>query len=557
MAAIPPPGYTPPPTQEPQRGDRSTFSIRLDAFITWLKTGFSDMSLMVANVYANAQSAFTSAGAASGFADNAQGSAGLANDHKIAAGNSATAAAASAASALNAPGTSATSTTSLTIGLGLQTLTLAQTGKSFTPGQTVVIPSIASPGNQMTGVITAFNAGTGAMTVNVSSVLGAGTFASWAVALSGKQGDAGAIVNPLAIGSLIAMSQTANLVTQNGYDYLKTGVLASAASYAAAPLQDLFADSTRLFTSGAWTGVAFGKGIVVVVSSGTAGQISYDLGRTWSPITLPSAGYTAITFGNDLFVAIGGGVCATSTDGVNWVNRNASIPAETFTAIHHNGVNFIAVAGASGTQRVGIYSANGASWTISTLPSSQNWGALTSGNGLVLATVSSGNTNVCASSADNGATWATRTLPKSFAFEKQNSAFGLGKFVVLTIDPTFADTNCVFTTTDCINWEIRNYGAITNNTKTLSFVGGIFIGTRAGSTNCYLSKDGGITWSVKTQSVAHAPSATTVVNGGQMIGVASGSGTVDIYTMAYGRGYHVALFADPQNQAIPLYMRMS
>ncbi|MFZ2998726.1 MAG: hypothetical protein WA071_00110 [Undibacterium umbellatum] len=554
MAATPPPVSVPPPVDVPKRGDRTTFSDRLDAFISWFGPGFTNLAAMVANAYANAQTAFNSAGAASGFADNAQSSASLANDHKIAAGNSATAAAASAASAINAPGTSATSTTSLIIGPGLQTLTLAQTGKSFTPGQTVVIPSIASPGNQMTGVITAFNAGTGAMTVNVSSVLGAGTFASWAVALSGKTGDAGAIVNPVAIGSLIAMSQTANLVTQNGYDYLRTGVLASSASYPSAPLQNVFSDTTRSITSSNFSGVASGNGITVAVVSGSAtGQISYDNGNTWSPVTLPSAnGYLAITFGASLFVAVGIGVCATSVDGINWFAR--TIAAQNWTAVLYDGVNYVAV---SSSSSVGTYSANGIAWFASAMPSSQAWGALSSGNGLILATLNAGSSNVAASSADHGQTWTLRVLPKSFTFESQNSAFGTGVFVVLTIDPAFSDTNCVFTTADCVTWNVRNYGVIANQTKTMTSAGGMFIGTRGGSTTCYTSTDAGVTWVPKTMTVAHNTKYTCVANGGRVIGLSNGSTTVDIFTMAYGRGYHIALFADQQNQSIPLYMRMS
>lgn len=87
-----------------------------------------------------------------------------------------------AQTALNAPGTSATSTTSMAIGLGSKSLTLAQTGKSFVVGQYVQVVSSASPGNWMVGAITAFNAGTGAMTVNVTHTGGSGTIASWTVA---------------------------------------------------------------------------------------------------------------------------------------------------------------------------------------------------------------------------------------------------------------------------------------------------------------------------------------------------------------------------------------
>jgi hypothetical protein len=91
----------------------------------------------------------------------------------------ATAAAASAATALNAPGTQATSTTSLAIGLGVRSLTLAQTGKAFVVGQYVEI--VNSTTGWMVGLITAFTSGTGAMTVTVTNTGGSGTLASWTI----------------------------------------------------------------------------------------------------------------------------------------------------------------------------------------------------------------------------------------------------------------------------------------------------------------------------------------------------------------------------------------
>jgi hypothetical protein len=107
---------------------------------------------------------------------------GLATTQASNALASANAAAASAASALSAPGTSATSTTSLAIGLGSKSLTLAQTGKSFVVGQWVSLTDTANPTTQwMKGAITAFNSGTGAMTVSVVQSLGSGTIAAWTV----------------------------------------------------------------------------------------------------------------------------------------------------------------------------------------------------------------------------------------------------------------------------------------------------------------------------------------------------------------------------------------
>lgn len=81
----------------------------------------------------------------------------------------------------------ATSTTSRTIATGSQSFTLAQTGKGFTVGQNVVISSTASPTTQwMYGSISAFTAGTGAMTVNVTEKAGTGTLAAWTIVQSPK-----------------------------------------------------------------------------------------------------------------------------------------------------------------------------------------------------------------------------------------------------------------------------------------------------------------------------------------------------------------------------------
>lgn len=77
---------------------------------------------------------------------------------------------------------SATSTTSLTIGIASKTLTV-QTGKQFQIGQPVRIAFTTTPANYMDGQVTAYNSGTGSLTVNVTAVGGAGTQALWTIAL--------------------------------------------------------------------------------------------------------------------------------------------------------------------------------------------------------------------------------------------------------------------------------------------------------------------------------------------------------------------------------------
>lgn len=87
------------------------------------------------------------------------------------------------AAALVTSGLSATSSASITIGTGSKSFA-ASAGSAFTPGQSVVIASTANPTNSMTGQITAYDSGTGNITVNVTSVSGSGTFASWTIGLA-------------------------------------------------------------------------------------------------------------------------------------------------------------------------------------------------------------------------------------------------------------------------------------------------------------------------------------------------------------------------------------
>ena len=81
-----------------------------------------------------------------------------------------------------------TSSTSMVISLGAKTFTVA-TGLAYSVGQTVIIAN--SPGFQMVGDITGYNPVTGSMSVNVTSIMGTGTFAAWSVNLNGAPGPAG------------------------------------------------------------------------------------------------------------------------------------------------------------------------------------------------------------------------------------------------------------------------------------------------------------------------------------------------------------------------------
>lgn len=82
-----------------------------------------------------------------------------------------------------------TSVTSLLLaGSGQKTLTIG-TGLQYSAGQTVLIANDAT--HYMVGTVDTYNSGTGVLVATMTSVVGAGTFASWAVNLNGAAGPAG------------------------------------------------------------------------------------------------------------------------------------------------------------------------------------------------------------------------------------------------------------------------------------------------------------------------------------------------------------------------------
>jgi hypothetical protein len=77
----------------------------------------------------------------------------------------------------------ATSTTSLTLGTGVKTLTIQQ-ARSLTVGMSVKLALTSSPTVWMHGDVTAYNATTGSLSVDVNIYNGQGTHSGWTVSLS-------------------------------------------------------------------------------------------------------------------------------------------------------------------------------------------------------------------------------------------------------------------------------------------------------------------------------------------------------------------------------------
>jgi hypothetical protein len=181
--------------------EQSTFNTNAnDFFSTKLPLFVTEANALQVDVNSKQSAAATSASDAATQAGIATTHAGIATTQATLAANWATqlgtpvsggeysakyhaiAAAASAASAVNSPGTQATSITGMTISNISQSFTLQQTGKNFVVGQWVTIADATNPSTSwMAGGITAFNSGTGNITVNVVMSVGAATLSNWVV----------------------------------------------------------------------------------------------------------------------------------------------------------------------------------------------------------------------------------------------------------------------------------------------------------------------------------------------------------------------------------------
>jgi hypothetical protein len=151
------------PTAPNRSMPQSVFTTTADAFLAALPPFVVQMNIVIGEMNANTASAAASAASAS---------------------TSAATATAASNAALNSASTQGTSTTSTAIGLGSKTLT-TQTGKNFLVGMFLVVFRTSDSTKYMVGQVTAYNSGSGSITINViaKDAVG-GTFTDWTLALT-------------------------------------------------------------------------------------------------------------------------------------------------------------------------------------------------------------------------------------------------------------------------------------------------------------------------------------------------------------------------------------
>lgn len=297
------------PANLPIRNQRSTFSTRVDAFITWFVGVVPQVLALAQNAWNNATEAFNAAttatakrNEASDFRNQAQGFATTASD-------AATVAAAAAAAATISMVTS-TSATEVTIGTGAKVF-VTQAGKQYSVGVPIIAVDQANPANYMAGTVDAY-AGT-SLTIAVTSTGGAGTISAWNISIAGvrgAQGPAGAL-NGDATGS-INLIEFAPIATAATVD-----LDAAAGNFGHLTGDETIAAFT--LTKGSRTCVVDGSPIITsnanIVTLGT-GNIPCEPGDVFE-VTAEGSGVVRIT---DFVRKSGKPLTATSASGITTTN---------------------------------------------------------------------------------------------------------------------------------------------------------------------------------------------------------------------------------------------
>lgn len=190
---------------------------------------------------------------------------------------------------------------------------------------------------------------------------------------------------------------------------------------------------------------------VAVARGSSTGAYSLD-GVNWTTISLGVVeDWCDVVGGNGTFVAIARSDSSTTwrststNGGLTWTAATVGTGA---TAIAYGGGRFVAIEGNFSNSVA--WSANGTSWTVTTLPSNDdstesNWIDIAYGNGRFVAISDS---SAMAAYSFNGATWYKSNLPATAEWSSIN--YGQGTFYVTSLGDLAASSP------DGVTWTIRD-----------------------------------------------------------------------------------------------------
>jgi hypothetical protein len=193
--------------------------------------------------------------------------------------------------------------------------------------------------------------------------------------------------------------------------------------------------------NGQWTGVAYGHGLFVAVSSVGTVDISPN-GVTWTQrFWRPENSFSAVTYGDGRFIAVDAaqGDVLMSLNGVNWslITRPLTGPVVSpagglhLGAVAYGDGNFVALGDSPSGAGYVATSVFGYVWTLHQYSPAQAVDAVTFGCGSFVAGGQSAGTNSAIISSPTGSAWTSATVDTPAPPTWIALAYGAGKFVAL------------------------------------------------------------------------------------------------------------------------------
>lgn len=189
-----------------------------------------------------------------------------------------------------------TSTDSLSVTTGSKSFT-TNTNLQFVAGSQVTITATADLSKYMSGQVTAYTQSTGAITVNVGSVNGSGTFSSWSITLSGAAGATGAagIADNISIGTVTSGAAAASITGTSPNKFLNltleqgaTGLTGATGATGAPNILSIGSVTSSGTASATITGTSPAQVLNLVLPKGDTGLTGAtgDTGATGAPNVL-------------------------------------------------------------------------------------------------------------------------------------------------------------------------------------------------------------------------------------------------------------------------------
>lgn len=408
-------------------------------------------------------------------------------------------------SAASMAGYSATSTTSMLIAVGALAFDFSA-NKLFHAGDDVVIYRTSDTTKRLYGRLSGYTVGTGATTIDVSAIEGAGTFSDWTMRLSGERGaqgvPAGMTRRAIAGADTVLSSDTGKFLDLSGTTYaLAFQPCATLGAGTWFPIRNGASGTVTLTPDGVETidGSATlelgAGGVVFVHCDGSALRTVYDSRAKLVRLPIFSSRAAALN---------GASSYESPYNAVNSIGQ-ASISMAADASIF--------IAGPSGSSANVSSSADGRAWVLRAMPSTKLWVPASSGSGFVAVNT----TDTATASSAAGTTWAGATALASTPTSPATSFAAIsGRYLVRGSAST---TTLYLTVDDGANWTTETAPAA--NLDSIFSVSGLFF-ARA-STGAYYTSATGTTGSWTLRALPGSCDVVAQDADGSLIARVSGS----------------------------------